>query len=116
VALMVKALAPLRQAGDRAAMDRLYGRIEAVQEAAGDPRKLIQFYKNHLAIKEALGDRQGQLALIDHIGNRYFQLGDTAPAKEYYEMGMKLRLEMEQQRTREETAAATATTKGDKDE
>jgi len=99
VALLVKALAPFRQAGDRAALDRLYARIEAAQETASDPRRLIQFYKNHLAIKEALGDVKGQLSLIDHIGNRYFQLGDTAPAKEFYEKGMKLRLEMEQARS-----------------
>jgi hypothetical protein len=115
VGLMVKALAPFRQAGDRAAMDRLYARIEAAQEAAGDPRKLIQFYKNHLAIKEALRDQKGQLGLIDHIGNRYFQLGDTAPAKEYYEMGMKLRLEMEQERSAGdagEPSAAAGAAKG----
>jgi hypothetical protein len=105
VTLMVKALAPFRQAGDRAALDRLYSRIEAVQETADDPRRLLQFYKNHLAIKEALGDVQGQLNLIDHIGNRYFQLGDTAPAKEFYERGMKLRSEVEQARDK---AAPTA--------
>jgi hypothetical protein len=98
VALLLKALGPFRQAGDREAMDRIYGRIEAAQEAAGDERKLIQLYKNHLAIKEALGDHAGRLSLIDKIGNRYYQLGDTAPAKEFYEMGMKLRAELEQAR------------------
>ena len=95
VALLVKALSAFRQAGDREAMDRLYGRIEAAQEAAGDERKLIQYYKNHLAIKEVLGDAEGRLELIDKIGKRYFKLGDTAPAKEYYEMGVKLRAELD---------------------
>ena len=95
MALLVKALSAFRQAGDREAMDRLYGRIEAAQEAAGDERKLIQYYKNHLAIKEVLGDAEGRLELIDKIGKRYFKLGDTAPAKEYYEMGVKLRAELD---------------------
>ncbi|MCZ6749617.1 MAG: hypothetical protein O7D96_09995, partial [SAR324 cluster bacterium] len=95
VALLVKALSAFRQAGDREAMDRLYGRIEAAQEDAGDERKLIQYYKNHLAIKEVLGDAEGRLELIDKIGKRYFKLGDTAPAKEYYEMGVKLRAELD---------------------
>ncbi len=106
VALLVKALSAFRQAGDREAMDRLYGRIEAAQEAAGDERKLIQYYKNHLAIKEVLGDAEGRLELIDKIGKRYFKLGDTAPAKEYYEMGVKLRAELDPATAPEDGEAA----------
>jgi hypothetical protein len=94
-ALLSRALAPFRQAGERAALDRLYLRIEAAAEAAGDERRLIQYYKNHLAIREALGDRAGRLDLIDKIGNRYYRLGDTAASREYYEMGLKLRAEAE---------------------
>jgi hypothetical protein len=90
-ALISRALGPFRQAGDRAALDRLYLRIEAAAESAGDERRLIQFYKNHLAIREALGDLSGRLDLLDKIGNRYYKLQDMAASREYYELGLKLR-------------------------
>jgi hypothetical protein len=92
-ALLSRALAPFRQAGDRAALNRLYARIEAAAEAADDERRLIQYYKNHLAIREALNDLPGRLELIDKIGNRYYKLQDMAASREYYEMGLKLRAE-----------------------
>lgn len=102
VALLVKLLAMLRQANDRPAMDRVYTLIEETQQKAGDEQKLLQYYKNHLEIRKVLGDIEGQLALIDLIGNRYYKLGDTAAAKQFYEMGLKLRKE-------QETAADTPT-------
>ncbi|MCH8841671.1 MAG: hypothetical protein IID61_01730 [SAR324 cluster bacterium] len=95
VALLHKILSAYRQSGKREAMDRIYSLIEEVQESTGDERKLIRLYKNHLTIREALGNREGQLELIDKIGKRYFKLGDTAPAKEYYEMGLKLRAQLQ---------------------
>ena len=91
VALLQKALAVFRQDGDRPAMDRLYTRIESIQEEAGDEGKLVQFFKNHLEIRRAMGDVKGQLDLIDQLGARLFKLGDTDGAKKYYEMGLQLR-------------------------
>ena len=92
-ALLMKVVAHYRQAGDRAAVDRLYGLIEAAQELAKDEAKLIQYLKNHLEIKKVLEDVDGQLELIDRIGNRYYKLGDTQSARQYYEQGLKLRAE-----------------------
>ena len=93
VSLLLKLLARFRDANDRGAMDRIYGLIEDAQERAGDEQKLIQYYKNHLEIKSVLDDVDGQLALIDLIGNRYYKLGDTEAARQFYEQGLKLREE-----------------------
>lgn len=95
VSLLVRALACFRQAGDRAAMDRTYRQIAAAQEAAGDERKLVQFLKNHLKIKKVMGDQEGQLELIDQIGNRLYRLGETEEAKTFYEQGLTLRARLE---------------------
>lgn len=91
VSMLLKLLAVFRQATDRTAMDRIYVLIEKAQEQSADEQKLIQTYKNHLEIKTVLEDVEGQLTLIDQIGNRYFKLGDTEAARKFYEQGLKLR-------------------------
>ncbi|MEE8395775.1 MAG: hypothetical protein V3S29_06940 [bacterium] len=93
VSLLLKLLAAQRQAKDRPAMDHLYGLIQQAQEKTGDEEKLLQYYKNHLEIKKVLGDVEGQLELIDRIGNRYYKRGDTEAAQAFYEQGLKLRAE-----------------------
>ena len=95
VSMLVRILAVFRQNRDQAAMDRAYGWIEAAQERAGDEKRLLQYLKNHLEIRKALGNVPGQLELIVQIGNRCFKLGLTGEAKTYYEMGLKLRGESE---------------------
>ena len=89
--MLLKLLAVFRQVSDRTAMDRIYVMIESAQEQSGDEKKLIQYYKNHLEIKAVLEDVEGQLDLIDQIGNRYYKLGDTEAARNFYEQGLKLR-------------------------
>ena len=103
VSMLLKLLAVFRQANDRTAMDRIYELIEKAQEQSGDEQKLIQYYKNHLEIKTVLDDVEGQLNLIDQIGNRYFKLGDTDAARKFYEQGLKLR--EAQQATSEEAGS-----------
>jgi hypothetical protein len=97
VSMLLRVLALFRQNKDRAAMDRLYRLLEEAQEKVGDERKLVQFLKNHLEIKKVMGEAAGQVDLIDQIGNRLFKLGETAAAREFYEMGLKLRAELQQQ-------------------
>lgn len=91
VSMLLKLLAVFRQVSDRTAMDRIYVLIESAQEQSGDEQKLIQYYKNHLEIKTVMDDVEGQLGLIDQIGNRYYKLGDTEAARKFYEQGLKLR-------------------------
>jgi len=109
VSLLLKALALFRQQGDRPAMDHLYRLLIEAQERVGDERKLVQFLKNHLEIKKVMGETAGQLELIDQIGNRLFKLGQTAEAREYYELGLKLRAESQQPESAP-TPAKTGTT------
>ena len=85
VSMLMRLLAQFRQVGNRPAMDRLYEQIEAAQEKVGDEHKLLQYLKNHMEIRKVLGDREGQLELIDQIGNRCYKLGLTADAQHYYE-------------------------------
>ena len=91
VSMLVRILAAFRQKRDQKAMDITYSWIEEAQERVGDEQRLLQYLKNHLKIRESMGDLPGQLELIDQIGNRCFQLGLTEEAKSYYEMGLKLR-------------------------
>jgi tetratricopeptide (TPR) repeat protein len=95
VSLLVRTLTYFRQAGDREAMDRTYRQIATAQEATGDERKLVQFLKNHLEIKKVMSDQEGQLDLIDQIGNRLYRLGETEEAKAFYEQGLTLRAQLE---------------------
>jgi hypothetical protein len=109
VSILLRILALFRQKKDRAAMDRLYRMIEEAQEKVGDERKLVQFLKNHLEIKKVMGESAGQVDLIDQIGNRLFKLGETAAAREYYEMGLKLRAELQQAQPATDTKTGTTT-------
>jgi len=109
VSLLLKALGVFRQQADRPAMDHVYRMLIEAQERVGDERKLVQFLKNHLDIKKAMGESTGQLELIDQIGNRLFKLGETAEAREYYELGLKLRAEARQSESAP-TPAKTGTT------
>ena len=70
-------------------------RQEEAQEQQGDERRLLQYLKNHLEIRKVLGDVPGQLDLIDRLGNRCYRLGLTEEAKDYYEMGLRLRAQAE---------------------
>jgi tetratricopeptide (TPR) repeat protein len=106
VSLLLKTLAAFRQATNRPAMDAVYRLLVEAQERVGDERKLVQFLKNHLEIKKVMGEAAGQLELIDQIGNRLFKLGETAEAREYYELGLKIRADVQQA---EQAPAATKT-------
>lgn len=109
VSLLLKVLGVFRQSNNRAAMDQVYRLLIEAQEHVGDERKLVQFLKNHLEIKKVMGEVAGQLEIIDQIGNRLFKLGQTAEAREYYELGLKLRADLQQADTAP-TAAKTGTT------
>jgi tetratricopeptide (TPR) repeat protein len=93
VSLLLKVLGVFRQAGNRPEMDQVYRVLIQAQERVGDETKLVQFLKNHLDIMKSMGEVSGQLEVIDEIGNRLFKLGQTAEAREYYELGLKLRAE-----------------------
>ena len=56
-----------------------------------------------------MGDLPGQLELIDQIGNRCYKLGLTEEARQYYEMGLKLR---EEPRPQGEGGPGAATPEG----
>jgi tetratricopeptide (TPR) repeat protein len=107
VSLLLKVLAAFRQGGNRPAMDQVYRLLTEAQERVGDERKLVQFLKNHLEIKKVMGEAAGQLELIDQIGNRLFKLGETAEAREYYELGLKLRAEAQQAEAAQAEKAGT---------
>ncbi len=109
VSLLLKVLAAFRQSNNRAAMDQVYRLLIEAQEHVGDEPKLVQFLKNHLEIKKVMGEVAGQLEIIDQIGNRLFKLGETAEAREYYELGLKLRADL-QKADSAPTAAKTGTT------
>lgn len=91
VSMLVRILAGFRSARMHSAMDRAYTWIEEAQERVGDERRLLQYLKNHLEIRKVMNDLEGQLELIDQLGNRCFKLGLTEEAQTYYEMGLQLR-------------------------
>ena len=91
VSMLVRLLTLFRRQRDHQAMDQAYIWIVEAQEQVGDERRLLQYLKNHLEIRKALGDQDGQLELIDQLGNRCYRLGLTEEARTYYEMGLRIR-------------------------
>lgn len=83
-----------RVKGDRLKMDEVYLQIEAGYEQQEDWPRLIQTYQNHLSIRKAQNDYEGQLELLDALGKLYYDQDDKAGSRSCYEQSIQIKKEM----------------------
>lgn len=76
------------------AMDPLFERIEQAHVSMKNNKELVDTYKEHLAIKQQLGDMEGELRLLDLISNHYADTGDLNAAERYRNESQRVRSEL----------------------
>jgi len=72
-----------RQRVNISAMDPLYDRIEQAHSSMQNDEELVTAYKEHLAIKQQLGDLEGELNLLDLISYFYANTSDQKASERY---------------------------------
>jgi len=72
-----------RQRVNLSAMDPLYDRIEQAHSSMQNDEELVAAYKEHLAIKQQLGDLEGELHLLDLISYYYANTSDQKASERY---------------------------------
>ena len=72
-----------RQRVNISAMDPLYDRIEQAHSSMQNDEELVTAYKEHLAIKQQLGDLEGELNLLDLISYYYANTSDQKASERY---------------------------------
>ncbi len=91
---MFTALNEYRQIHDHVKMDQIYGEIENAYRQLEDLPRLTQTLQNHLTIKKALKDYDGQLDLLDHLGKLLYDQGDEDKSRKCYEQRLVVENEM----------------------
>ena len=76
------------------AMDPLFERIEQAHVSMNNRKELGETYKEHLAIKQKLGDIEGELILLDTISKQYEDSGDQKAAERYRAESQRVRAEL----------------------
>ena len=72
-----------RKRGNISDMDSLFDRLEQAYSSLKNDEKLYKAYKEHLLIKQQLGDLEGELNLLDLISYYYANMGDQEALKRY---------------------------------
>ena len=65
----------------------------------GDARKALSFWQTALRLYEAIGDRQGEGAMLGNLGVTYKNLGDYRRAIDYHERALKISREIGDRRS-----------------
>ena len=91
-----------RQRVNISAMDPIYDRIERAHSSLKNDKELVVTYKEHLAIKQQLGDIVGELDLLDLISTYYANLGDLKASERYLAESLRVRANLENKKEIEE--------------
>ena len=73
------------------AMDPLYDRIEKAYSSMKRDEELVTAYKEHLAIKQNLGDLEGEINLLDLISYYYANTSDQEASQRYQAESRRIR-------------------------
>jgi hypothetical protein len=86
-------------------MDPLFDRIERAHSSLKNDEDLVVTYKEHLAIKQQLGDIEGELNLLDLISTYYANLGDLKASERYQAESLRVKAGLEYKKSieKEET-------------
>jgi len=96
-----------RQRVNISAMDPLYDRIERALSSLKNDEDLVVTYKEHLAIKQQLGDIEGELDLLDLISTYYANLGDLKASERYQAESLRVKAGLEYKKSIEEEEEET---------
>jgi len=88
-----------RQRVNISAMDPLYDRIERALSSLKNDEDLVVTYKEHLAIKQQLGDIEGELNLLDLISTYYANLGDLKASERYQAESLRVKASLESKKS-----------------
>ena len=77
------------------AMDPLYDRIEQAYSSMKNDEELVAAYKEHLTIKQQLGDIEGELHLLDLISYYYANTSDQKASERYQEESRRVKESLE---------------------
>ena len=91
-----------RQRVNISAMDPLFDRIERALSSLKNDEDLVVTYKEHLAIKQQLGDIEGELDLLDLISTYYANLGDLKASERYQAESLRVKASLEYKKAIEE--------------
>ena len=72
-------------------MDPLYDRIEKAYSSMKRDEELVTAYKEHLAIKQNLGDLEGEINLLDLISYYYANTSDQEASQRYQAESRRIR-------------------------
>ena len=72
-------------------MDPLFERIEKAHASMNNYKDLVETYKEHLAIKQQLNDKEGELRILKLISNHYIDSGDQKAAERYHAESQRVR-------------------------
>ena len=83
------------------AMDPLYDRIEQAHSSMQNDEELVSTYKEHLAIKQQLGDLEGELHLLDLISYYYANTSDQKASERYQAESKRIKESLEYKKEQE---------------
>ena len=86
------------------AMDPLYDRIEQAHSSMQNDEELVATYKEHLAIKQQLGDLEGELHLLDLISYYYANTSDQKASERYQAESKRIKASLDNEVEQEKEA------------
>ncbi len=70
------------------------GNLGGAYALLGEPRRAIEYYRQHLPIARELGDRRSESAVLGNLGSAYFDLGELRQAIEHLEQHLLIAREI----------------------
>ena len=94
VPFLLTALNYFRRRSDYEVMDSLYEDVTQAYEQLDDAKRVVETLRNHISIRKALKDFEGQLDLVDRLGKIFFDRGNRQGTNYCYEQGLRIQREM----------------------
>ncbi len=80
--------------GDRKNEGHHLGNLGGAYALLGEPRRAIEYYRQHLPIAREINDQRSEGAILGNIGSAHFDLGELRRAIEYLEPHLEISREI----------------------